>query len=99
MWRSLLSVCPSLYELLSAIFMKFGVGLLYDELLSRPEFRENRFVDSGVLLRGVIERLLLLSAFVDSPVQNSVQIATEYSLPVLSFLKIVAVKGALSLKS
>ena len=60
MWRSLPSVCPSLYDLLSAIFMKFGIGLLYDELSSRPEFRQNRFVDSGTLLRGVIERLLLL---------------------------------------
>lgn len=68
MWRSLLSVYPSLYEVLSAIFMKFGVGLLYDELSSRPEFRENRFVDSGALVRGVIERLLLLAVFVDSPV-------------------------------
>jgi hypothetical protein len=67
-WRSLPSVCPSLYELLSTIFMKFGIGLLYDELSSRSEFRKNRFIDSGTLLRGVIQRLLLLSVFVDSPV-------------------------------
>jgi hypothetical protein len=72
MWRSVPSVCPSLYDLLSAILMQFGIELFYYELSSIPEFRENRFVDSGTLLGGVIERLLLLSVFFDSLVYSSV---------------------------
>jgi hypothetical protein len=42
-----MSVRPSLYDLLSAILMQFGIELLYGELSSNSEFGENRFVDSG----------------------------------------------------
>jgi hypothetical protein len=39
--------------------MKFGIGILYEKL-RKGDLRENRFVDSHAVTKGVSEFLLLL---------------------------------------
>jgi len=63
---------PSVKHDLYRILMKFGIGVLYKNLLKKIECCENRLSDGKMLLRVINEVLPVRSTFTDGFVSNSV---------------------------
>jgi len=63
MWRPLLSVCPSVYNLTSAtqlsvgFFLKFDIGVIYKKRKFMRKFREDSLIESHILRKPVHELL------------------------------------------